>query len=98
MKHEQLYLPPNEGEFWNQSQILRHVVKNMSEKDIEEVLKTPSANGMIDFHSSVGRYIRNRFKLWINNPHLNGMHPDDFSFEILKDVWYHVQRRERFNV
>ena len=89
------YLPETEGEYWTAEQILEYMLKNLRGEDLVEILKCQKESDMIAFHSSVGRWIRNTFKLWdTNNPHLDGMHPDEMSTEILKGIWRVVVRRE----
>lgn len=89
------YLPETEGEYWTAEQILVYMLKNLRGEDLIEILKCQKESDMIAFHSSVGRWIRNTFKLWdTNNPHLDGMHPDEMSTEILKGIWRVVVRRE----
>lgn len=89
------YIPEEDGEYWTAEQILDHMIRNIRSEDIPTILALPKEADMIRFHSSVGRWIRNTFKLWdLNNPHLDGYHPDEFSFEILKGIWRAIQRRE----
>ena len=89
------YIPDVDGEYWTIEQILDYMVKNLKDGDIIEILKCQKESDMIAFHSSVGRWIRNTFKLWDpNNPHLDGMHPDEMSTEILKGIWRTIVRRE----
>jgi len=40
---------------------------------------------LISFHHSFGRYLRNTYNLWYED--LDGVHPDDFSFEIIQKLW-----------
>ena len=89
------YIPEEDGEYWTAEQILEYMIKNLRGEDIVEILKCQKESEMIAFHSSVGRWIRNTFKLWdTKNPHLDGMHPDEMSTEILKGIWRTVVRRE----
>lgn len=89
------YIPEAEGEYWTAEQILEYMVKNLRGEDLLTVLKVEKESDMIQFHSSVGRWIRNTFKIWDpKNPHLDGMHPDEMSTEILKGIWRTVVRRE----
>lgn len=88
-------IPNEEGEYWTAEQILIYMLKNLRGEDILEILNCKKESDMIVFHSSVGRWIRNTFKLWdTKNPHLDGMHPDEMSTEILKSIWRAVVIRE----
>lgn len=53
------------------------------------------------YHSTLGRYIRNEYKLWERKwtPELNGDedyspdHPDNLSFDIMKLIWLKGPKR-----
>ena len=88
-------IPKEDGEYFTAEQILEYMIKNLRGEDIIEILKCQKESDMIVFHSSVGQWIRNTFKLWdTKNPHLDGMHPDEMSTEILKSVWRAIVLRE----
>lgn len=59
-----------------------------------EFINTPT-NKLGVYHSTVGRDLRNMYNLW-NDERLvkAGEHPDDFSFDCLKEV--HRLANERF--
>ena len=50
---------------------------------------------LIDYHHSLGRYIRNNYNLWhfewepelIDGIDYSKFHPDNISMEIIKEVW-----------
>ena len=93
------YIPETEGEYWAAEQILEYMVKNLRGEDVLAILECKNENDVYRFHSSVGRWIRNTFKLWdASNPHLDGMHPDEMSTEILKGIWRTVVRREHLGL
>ena len=93
------YIPETEGEYFTAEQILEYMVKNLRGEDIVEILKCEKESDMIAFHTSVGRWMRNTFKLWdTKNPHLDGMNPDEMSTEILKGIWRTVVRREHIGM
>ena len=93
------YIPEAEGEYFTAEQILAHMLKNLRGEDLIEILKCQKESEMIGFHLSVGQWIRNTFKLWDgNNPHLDGMHPDEMSTEILKGIWRTVVLREHLGM
>lgn len=92
-------LPLNENEFWDFEQIKNYIVMNLDGKDKIAILDIPSAEGMIQYHHSIGTWIRNTFKLWHeNNPHTIDKHPDDISHEILKGVWQTIVLRENIGL
>lgn len=92
-------IPEVDSVYWTAEQILEYMVKNLQGNDIIEILKCEKESDMIKFHSSVGRWIRNTFKLWDSqNPHLDGMHPDEMSTEILKGVWRAIVLREHLGM
>ena len=93
------YIPEDEGEFWTINQIIQYMIKHLSDGDVLAILECEHENDIYRFHSSVGRWIRNTFKLWdLENPNMDGMHPDEMSTEILKEIWRAVQRRERLGL
>lgn len=52
--------------------------------DKVKTIKHMDANNVICTHHTVGRYLRNELGLWEKD--LDGVHPDDFSMEILKTI------------
>ena len=87
------YLPADEGVFWDADQIAEDVFSKISLSDKSYILKNiKSEDGMGLFHMTVGMSIRNTYKLWFKDyPHLDGAHPDDYSYEILKKIWNKVK-------
>ena len=72
------------------------------EKDSEEVasLKSILEKDLIGLHHSFGTWIRNNFKLWAaDNPLTEGYmqnpdkHPDEVSFNLIKDVWHYFNNK-----
>ena len=62
------------------------------------VLKHCSEDDLISYHSTLGREIRNHFKLWVNYvPEMysdeDGLdnHPDEISMQVIKEVWKKLQ-------
>jgi hypothetical protein len=57
-----------------------------------------TADEMIEFHGTVGRHIRNYYKLWehpwapevVDGVDVSPNHPDAISMRILKIVWHLV--------
>ncbi len=82
-------------------EIVQAVFEDLQPSDFD-VLKQVQRDDMIQFHHSVGMFIRNQYLLWDENNPLtmlnyepqvvNGMdenpkHPDAVSQEILRRVW-----------
>ena len=52
-------------------------------------------NNLIDYHHSLGRYIRNKYKLWnkkwepliINGSDHSPDHPDNISMKMIEEIW-----------
>lgn len=80
--------------FWKKryltkDEIIEDVINNLCKED-KEYLKsvTHSESQLITLHHSFGRDIRNRYKLWDkNNPYTKNQHPDNFSYDIIVEVW-----------
>lgn len=69
------------------AQIVEDVLASLTEAD-RVLLKYTPEDRLISYHLTFGMYIRNTYKLWHPDyPYLDGAHPDDFSFEIIKEVW-----------
>ena len=46
-----------------------------------------SPRDLILYHHSLGQYIRNKYDMWGKNKPPNGIHPDDYSMEVIELVW-----------
>lgn len=64
------------------------------------ILKLSSKQSMIRYHHTVGRFIRNHYRLWDEeNPYTDvsdpsdDHHPDQVSHTILEKVWERVHAR-----
>ncbi len=80
------------------------IVENWFYKDTDEnkkeFLETPQEK-LIKYHTTLGRSIRNEFKLWDREwkPDIrDGVdyspdHPDQLSMQVIKEVWLKVQNR-----
>ena len=87
-----------------QQEIVEEVIQWLSEapdKEVEEFINS-SREGLIVYHSTLGRDIRNHFKLWRYpwKPELDDQgvdvspyHPDQVSMQIITKVWETVQKR-----
>ena len=81
--------------------IAQIMYNNLGATEIEIIRSIDKPEGMVLFHHSVGRHIRNEFLLWhednpytVTNaePNENGildhpLHPDQVSHSILEKVW-----------
>ena len=48
---------------------------------------TCNPRDLVQYHHTLGRYIRNKYDLWGTNMPENGQHPDDYSMEVIELVW-----------
>ena len=83
------------------SEIVEDLYSKIDSKSKNLLLQIPEAEGMIEFHHSNGRFIRNDYNLWDkNNPYtkvedciiedginVDPLFPDQVSHEILKELW-----------
>ncbi|MBS3648887.1 hypothetical protein KEU06_09735 [Pseudaminobacter sp. 19-2017] len=86
-------------------EIAKHLFSELRDEEKEVIAKVESAAGMVRFHSTVGMFIRNRYRFWdADNPHTNASaapnekgiiddpkFPDQVSHAILESVWEMVQ-------
>ena len=49
-----------------------------------KTIRQMDPKNVLSMHFTVGRYLRNELGLWEKD--LDGVHPDDFSMEILKSI------------
>lgn len=92
-----VYIPETD-EFWDKEKIVQYCVSTLKDEDFV-ILLSLEKEEMIKYHHSIGRWIRNTFKLWFeDNPTLNGKHPDDVSGEILEGIWETVHLREKIGL
>jgi len=78
------------------SDAVEYILSEMTEKQKDELRNTTKYD-LIDYHMTVGRYIRNEFGLWNDNRallhscavrvDLINLHPDDASMIIIEGVW-----------
>jgi hypothetical protein len=67
--------------------------------DVEEDFKSVAEHDLIQYHHTLGRNIRNHFKLWENEWTPTGddtvdtspEHPDAVSMAVIREVWKRVQ-------
>lgn len=75
--------------------IAREVFRELSWEDFDVIGGIQHPSEMIEYHSSVGRHIRNKYQLWdrghvpeiINGVDVSPNHPDAISQRILERVW-----------
>lgn len=66
--------------------LLEDIKEKMTESgELQKFLNT-SVDDMIGLHMSLGMYIRNEYKLWENYNEETDMHPDDASWEMIKEL------------
>lgn len=82
----------------SEEEIAREIWVKMTHEDISEIEKIPTRLGMIEFHHTTGRWIRNKYRLWQrgHTPEIKGgidvseQHPDAISMRILMLIWDRV--------
>lgn len=42
---------------------------------------------IVMYHNTLGRHIRNKYDMWGKNKPPNGIHPDDYSMDVIELVW-----------
>lgn len=74
-------------------EILDHILHKMHPTNTN-YLKNTHEDDLIMFHHTLGRNIRNTFKLWESNPELLAnmclpldIHPDEISQKIIEALW-----------
>ena len=84
------------------------IVENWFDKETatnqQRFLDTPKEK-LVKYHDTLGRTIRNEFKLWETNwtPEIkNGVdyspfHPDQISMSIIEDVWTNMKTKQLEN-
>lgn len=74
--------------------VLDQMINHPDTADIQQFIDQPH-HDLYGYHMSLGRDIRDSFDLW-GHPTLtaNYLHPDDFSFDVIKEV--HTRAVERF--
>lgn len=60
-------------------------IKMTESGEIQEFLNS-SEGDLIQLHSTLGRYIRNEYKLWEDYDSELDKHPDDASFEMILEL------------
>jgi len=55
----------------------------------DELRKFFSSNllGLVLYHNTLGRHIRNKYDMWGKNKPPGGIHPDDYSMDVIQLVW-----------
>ena len=76
--------------FLNQDEIVQDLKTRVD--GLEEFRAIPE-DDLIMCHHGFGTWIRNTYGLWMEgNPHLNGEHPDDFSFNVIMQLHKEIQK------
>jgi hypothetical protein len=77
--------------YLTKAQIVEDILLSLTDAD-RIMLKYTPKDHLIRYHHTFGTYIRNTYKLWDKEyPYLEGKHPDDYSFEIITDIWTRIQ-------
>jgi hypothetical protein len=78
-------------------EVLDKIVSEMPLPD-KMYIRGTKEKDLIQFHSNIGRQIRNTFNLWQGNPELlkdmglpEDKHPDDVSQKIIEALWKRLQ-------
>lgn len=66
---------------------------------LSQVKDCKSENELLEFHSTIGRYLRNKYNFWdykwepviVGGFDYSKYHPDNISFEIIREVWQDYQ-------
>lgn len=82
-------------------EIAQDIVGKLRPEGLAEIKKVASSGGMIKFHATVGRYIRNQYGLWrrahtpviVGGVDVSEDHPDAISHRVLEKVWEIVHTR-----
>lgn len=67
------------------------------DQDVKDIYKRTQRHNLVNYHFSLGMYIRNQFGLWAGNYDLlkscgsEDMHPDDASMIIIQELWKRLQ-------
>lgn len=74
------------------------IISKISLTDKMYIVSTKEKD-LIQFHSNIGRQIRNEFNLWQGNPELlkdmglpEDKHPDEVSQKIIEALWKELKR------
>ncbi len=79
------------GKYMTKEQIVEDILLSLTDADRIMLKYTPEEH-LIRYHHTFGMYIRNTYHLWDKEyPYLEGAHPDDYSFDIIKIVWSRVR-------
>lgn len=74
--------------------IFAEMAKHPEQHDIRDFIDQPH-DDLIGYHMTLGRDIRNNYGLWGHKTLSdNYIHPDDFSFEIIKEL--HIKAVNHF--
>jgi hypothetical protein len=66
-----------------------------------EIFAGCKKDDLIEYHSTMGRHIRNKYGLWKNpwtpEPDSNGFdcspdHPDSVSMKVIEDIWRYINK------
>lgn len=89
-------------EYLSPEEIVEDLLISLSSKELKQLQKTTEKD-LIFYHMSLGKYIRNEYKLWEpKNPYIvplrkthaeyQPLHPDELSFTIIGMLWKRLQQ------
>lgn len=94
---------PRPAKYLSEDEIVNELVYGLSKQEVDLLLEIPF-DDLIGLHHSVGRQIRNQYKLWdCRNPYVetehetSPSHPDQMSQRIIEKVWKKVHTTQDVN-
>lgn len=94
---------PRPAKYLSEDEIVNELVYGLSKQEVALLLEIPF-DDLIGLHHSVGRQIRNQYKLWdCRNPYVetehetSPSHPDQMSQRIIEKVWREIHSAKVVN-
>lgn len=88
----------NRCKFLTEEEIVEDLLSDLISDEEQVVIGMSKYEDLIQYHNSLGRYIRNNYQLWdLGNPYIqlhdskDPNHPDNMSYRIIQTVWKRVQ-------
>ena len=81
-------------------EVYNEMCENANPKELEMFTES-TKDDLIEYHHTMGRYIRNKYELWKNpwtpETDSNGVdcspnHPDSVSMKVIEDVWRYINK------
>ena len=86
----------NQNDFHTLESVVSDMLNRMSNESIQ-VLRETEKKDLIGYLHTVGRFIRNEYKMWHNTELIKDCdadHPDDASMIIIETIWEHVNHEQ----